>query len=150
MKCNQFRNFPIEVSEIDRNYAIYGPQVAILKVKSIRKFPGHVGNIPSVPLPLPIDKEYNKIILIVDYIFINRKPYFLTKPAKINFHSIQACTGRGKVEINKGLDIFKKTYESRGFNVTQYHVDKEFDKIRPHLLVYKLHICAADYHIGVI
>ena len=52
------------------------------------------------------------------------------------------------MEIKKGLDIFKHPYKSRGFNITQYNGDNEFDKIRPHLLPYSLHICAADKHIG--
>ena len=32
VKGNQLRNFPITVSDLDRDDAIYGPQVAIFKV----------------------------------------------------------------------------------------------------------------------
>ena len=51
---------------------------------------------------------------------------------------------RGKVELMKGQDIFKKRYESRGFNITQYHGNNQSDKIITHLLPSTLHICAAD------
>ena len=60
----------------------------------------------------------------MDYIFINGQPYFLAKSAKINFHSIQAWKGQGKVELNKGLYIVKQTYEERSFNTTDYHGNK--------------------------
>ena len=83
----------IIVSEISRAGDIYGPQVAILKVKSARKRPGHVENIPRVPLPLLIEKDHKNTSNRMDNIFIDGQPYFLTKPAKINSHSIQSCTG---------------------------------------------------------
>ena len=51
---------------------------------------------------------------------------------------------RGKVELMKGQDIFKKRYESRGFNITQYHGNNKFKKIIPHILPSALHVCAAD------
>ena len=34
----------------------------------------------------------------MDFIIINIQPYLLTKPAKINLYSIQACTAWGIVE----------------------------------------------------
>ena len=73
--------------------------------------------------------------------------YILTKSAKINFHSIQVCTGRIKVELKKGLAISKQTFKPRGFNITQYHGNNKFDKIIPHLLPSTLNICAEDEHI---
>ena len=59
----------------------------------------------------------------MDYIFINLLPYLLTELAKINFHSVQVCTGRGKVKLKKGLYIVNQTYKYRGFDITQYHDD---------------------------
>ena len=44
VKGNQLIKFPITVSDIDRDNAIYGPQVAILKGKFVHKRPGHVEN----------------------------------------------------------------------------------------------------------
>ena len=76
--------------------------------------------------------------------FINCQPYFLSKSAKINFQSIQACTGRGKEELKKDISTAKKSYESMGFKITQYHGNNKFDQIIPHLLPSTLHICAAD------
>ena len=77
----------------------------------------------------------------MDYI---GQPYFITKSANINFHSIHACKGQGKVELKKFIYIFKQTYQYRGFNITHYHGDNKFEKIITHLLPYTLHICAAD------
>ena len=83
----------------------------------------------------------------MDYIFITGQPYLLTKSAKNNFHYIQSCIGRGKVELNKCLDIVKQIYKSRGFNIIQYHDDNDFEKKISHLLPSTLHICAEAEHI---
>ena len=55
MKGDQLQNFPIPVADIDGSDSIYVPQVAILKLNSIRKRPGQVANIPRFPIPLPIE-----------------------------------------------------------------------------------------------
>ena len=97
MKDNQLRKLPTKVSEIDRDGAIYITQFITLKVKPVRKRPGHVDKILRFPLPLPTEKECKNISILMDYIFINGQPYFITKLAKKSLHSIQACTGREKV-----------------------------------------------------
>ena len=91
---------------------------------------------------LPVEKEYQNISLLMEYIFINGQTYFFTKSSRINFQYIQACMGRGKAQLKKGLCIVNQTYESRGFNITQYYSNNKFEKIRPYLLPSKLHICA--------
>ena len=59
--------------------AIYGPQGDILKGKHPCKIPGHVYSITRSPIQLQIEKEYKIISIIMDYIFINRRPFYLTK-----------------------------------------------------------------------
>ena len=71
VKGNQLWKVSITVSDIDRAYDIYRPQVFILKEKYVLKDPGHIENIPRIPLPLPIEKDYNNISLIMDCVFIN-------------------------------------------------------------------------------
>ena len=106
VKGNQLQNCPTAVSDMDMDDDIYGPQVSI----PAQKRPGHAENITRFPLLSPIENSYINTSLIMDYIFINGQPYFLKKSANINFHSIQACNGQGKVELNKGLDIVKQAY----------------------------------------
>ena len=65
-----------------------------------------------------------------------------------HLYSVQECTVQVRVELKKGLDIFNKTYKSRGLDMTQHHGNNEFKKIRSHLLCSTLHICAADENIG--
>ena len=84
----------------------------------------------------------------MEFIFINGWLFYLTKSVNINFKIIQACIYQGKAEIKKGLDLVKKTYKFRGFNIAQYHGDNEFEKIISHLIPSILHICSAYEHIG--
>ena len=52
------------------------------------------------------------------------------------------------MELKKDLDIFNQTYEYRGFNISQYQGDNEFNKIRPHLLTSTIHVCDSYKYIG--
>ena len=127
-KGNWLQSLPIIVAGIDKDDTIYGPQVFTLKGKFVRKRLGNVENIPRVLLPLPTEKEYNNISILMDYTFINVWPFLLTRSVKMNFHSIQACMGRVKLELKKGPYMVKKTYKDRGLNITKYHGDSKFLK----------------------
>ena len=105
VRRNQLRNCPVTVGDIDRADAIYGPAVPLLKGNTVRKRPEHVHEIERIPLPLPIADNYKNATLLMDYFFVNGRPFFLTRSKKIDFYTVQACTGRGKVELQKGLDI---------------------------------------------
>ena len=54
VKVYQLQNCPIKVSDIDKSYYVYIPQVDILKGKPVRKCPGHAYKITKIPPPLPI------------------------------------------------------------------------------------------------
>jgi len=149
VKGNQLRNCPVTVSDIDRAHAIYIPALPILEGKTIRKRPEHIRQIEGVPLPLPIADTYKNITILMDYFFVNKRPFSLTRSEKIDFYSVQACIGRGKVELKKGLvDILKHIYNARGFDITLNHGDNDFEKVRTHLLPATLSIFAAKEHVG--
>ena len=48
---NQKLDTRVTVHDINRSEAIYGPRVAILKVKKYQKIPQHVHKVSHIPLP---------------------------------------------------------------------------------------------------
>ena len=93
---NIFVNFPVTIGDIICAEAIYGAAITILKLKSIRKCAEHHAHIPCIPLPAMIMDHHSSVNIFMDFLFVNRTPYYHTRSEKINFLPIQACKGCGK------------------------------------------------------
>ena len=147
---NLIINCPITSDDIARADAIYGPQIPLLKGKTVRQRPEHINNVPRVPLPNDILQHHKTDDLNIDYLFINRKPFLHTKTTKIKFLSIQTCRTKGKKELNKGLDVVLKKYKDRGFSIENINGDNEFEQIRDHVAPINVNIVGRREHVGVI
>ena len=79
-------------------------------------------------------------------------PFLHTGSGKFNFLSFQACVSREKVQIMQGLEIVKKIYETRAFNIKKYHGENKYDikGLRMAFLPGLLSIFTKDKNIHVI
>ena len=147
VKNNLIKNCPVSVADIQRALKIYGTPTPTLQGKMTqRKFaPADETYIPLLDL---IAAEYTNTILDMDNFYVNGRPFFHTKSRKINFLSIMPLERRTMTEIIKGLTTIKDKYENRGFTITEYHGDNEFDtKAMEDFVGDKvLNICAAREH----
>ena len=107
-KSNKLLHFTRTVSDIDKEYAIYGPRVTILQGQSVWKFPIHIEKTYRSPLPLPIQKGYKNVSPLIDYTFINGQPYFLTKLIQYQF-SLYSGMHRLKQSITKERSRYSQT-----------------------------------------
>ena len=108
--------------------------------------PGIFQPIPRVNIPAPIINEHRNISLQIDFCFINGAPFLHTVSEHINYRTTQPCTSRGRLQILRKLAEVQHKYHRRGFNITDYHADNEFDKIADDLLPATTHIRAALQH----
>jgi len=60
------------------------------------------------------------------------------------------CIGTGKNECIKKIDIITKMYTNRGFNISPYNGDKDFEMLREHVGGKYLNIFGRENHVGVI
>ena len=86
----------------------------------------------------------------MDFLFVNGTPYLHTKSRVIKFHSIQCCKGRGRKEMERGIDKVTAKFTQRGFKITAYNGDNEFEKLREHVSPTALNIVARGEHLGPI
>ena len=63
------------------------------------------------------------------FFFVNGSPFLHKKPGKIYFRSVQACNNRGKSETISVLNKVKTKYKDRGFTITYYHGDNEYNNL---------------------
>jgi hypothetical protein len=144
---NQLRNCDTTVDDINRAEAIYGPQLPMLKGKTVRKRQEHTKHRARVPIPSPILEQHPEVRLFMDFFFVNGRPFFHTLSDLIDFRTVQACKGKGATECRNHLDEIINKHESRGFKITDYHEDNDFKHIENHVLPATTHICAAGEHV---
>ena len=66
------------------------------------------------------------------------------KTSKINYITVSYINNRRKKIIIKAINMIKRTYLTRGFIITDYHADNEFDvdDIGVILLPGQIEVCA--------
>ena len=74
----------------------------------------------------------------------------ISKSDSINFITIHHMKNKKKDTILSLLNLLIKTYQSRGFTITDVFGDGEFDRveIKTTILPSNLHICAAGGHVS--
>ena len=82
------------------------------------------------------------------FLFINGSPSLHTKSNNIYCSSVQARNSRRKSETVYGLKQVKTKYKDRGFAITDYRGDNEFEHLHYILAPAHIHTCATNEHIG--
>ena len=147
---NQIINCSVTVADVNRAEAIYGPQVPLLKGKMVRRRPEHIVNVPRVPISTHILKHHPTDEINMDFMFVNGAPYLHTKSTVVKFLSVQYCTGRGRKEMERGIDKVTSKFTQRGFDITAFNGDNEFEKLREHVSPTPLNIVGRGEHVGTI
>ena len=63
------------------------------------------------------------------FFFVNESTFLHTKSRKIYFMSVQACNNRGGSETILVLKQVNTKYKDRGFTITDYHGNNEFEHL---------------------
>ena len=118
--------------------------MSIIQFKAIRRIPDHHKTIPGIPLPPLMAKHHQNVELAMDFLFVNRSPFLNKKSSKIDFSSVQECNNRGKSETISVLNQVKTKYKDKGFTITYYYGENEFDYLHNFLAPSHLHTCAVN------
>ena len=81
-------NCDITVDDVSRAVVIYGPSEPMLKCKMFRRRPGHVADIPRVPLPPLIIEHFPSDVLDMDFFFVNGLGFLYTITRKCKFKTV--------------------------------------------------------------
>ena len=148
VKNNLIRNCGVTIDDIERSLKIYGTPVPLIKGKMTNI--GPTTNDMSVTyLPPDIIEHHRHIQLYMDFFYVNKMPFLHTKSGKINYLTVASTKSRSKGIIVNEIQRITNIYKKRGFSITKYHGDNEFDMndlremIRPSVL----HICANEEHV---
>ena len=124
---NFLTNCAVTADDVNRAELIYGPPVPYLEGHMVRhKSPIHE-KIEKIPLPLMVAKHHLTIALSMDFFFVNKNMFFHTKSQKVDFLTSQYCTSRSLRTIITALQKIINKYNCRGFSITDFHRNNEFD-----------------------
>ena len=78
IKNNAINNCTVSIDDVHRAIAIFGTPTPLLKGKMTRPTPSS-HNIKRVELPLQIKQNYKCVHLDIDFLFVNKIPFFHSK-----------------------------------------------------------------------
>ena len=147
LEHNHIRNCPVTSADVRRALHIYGPEVAVLKGKAVRKTPSHVPPTTIIPLPKAIKDFHSNITVYLDFFFVNGLAFFHSISGKYQFRTVQAVHNRKKKTMLECYAKVYKLYKARDINIDEVQADGEFrciaDDVRPALL----HVAPPNDHV---
>ncbi len=106
-------------------YKIWGPSVAALKGKTVRKKPEPV-KTETVHIPKEICKLHKEVTLMIDIFFVNSIPFFVTLSQVLYFMTVTQLPNRSLGQNFKVLKGIFYLLPQQGFRVTFITGDGEF------------------------
>jgi hypothetical protein len=139
---------PVTIDDVTRAQRIYGKDVAFLKGKTMASpAKDYVPEQPPISLPQDILDNHSKVTLCCDIFFVLGLPFSISTSRSIHFVSCRPIANRSKGAIRACIAADLKTYEERGFTVTNIHADGEYNQFKnlfPHV---HFTICSAEDHV---
>ena len=77
-------------------------------------------------------------------------PFLHTKSNKLNYLTVAPTKSRSKETVINEIQRVTKMYKRRGFSVTKYHGDNEFECLHEFVNQTPVHIAARDKHVGIV
>jgi hypothetical protein len=129
LRFNQIKDCPVMVKDAMEAYKIWGPSMAVLKGKTVRKKPEPV-KTETVHIPKEICELHKEVTLTIDIFFVNSIPFFITLSQVLYFTMVMHLPDRSLGQIFKALKGIFYYYLQRGFRVTFITRDGEFASLK--------------------
>ncbi len=150
LSMNAIRDCPVTTQAINHAEKIYGPDVGILRGKTVRRKP-----IPIVENLIELPKElYTKrdtLLMALDIMFVNEMPFLTTITYPLYYRTAQRLASRSAEQIYGTLDMVFRAYNGRNFKIKDIHCDLEFKKLFDPVedeLGVTMHYPPANGHVG--
>jgi hypothetical protein len=144
---NMIRNCPVTNDDAKRALHIYGPDIATLKGKTVKKQNKGIPNYQPVRIPAPIIERHKTIRLFMDIFWVNGNPFFHTISQTIKFRTVAPIINRTRRTLLAEAKAVINLYETRGFIISRVEADREFGCIVNDLLPIHINIADADDHV---
>ena len=109
VQANMLKDSPVTAQDVDVALKIWGPSVALLKGKTVRRKPPLVLE-DIVEVPKELWQLHKRVTLTIDIFFVNSAPYFATLSLRICFLLVTHLQNRKITTIFKALKAMHNYY----------------------------------------
>jgi hypothetical protein len=147
VRGNMIQNFPIIPDNITNVRTIFGPDLASIRGKTVRRTPAPVvGDYLEVSQSVV---QNNKIVtMAADVFFVDETVFLITVLRRIKFITVEHMQVRMASSLCKHLERVLQVYARTGFVVRTILMDAEFEKVQNCLPNVECNTTAAKEHIS--
>ena len=113
---NLLPNCPVNRKDVLRVEQIFGPDVGLLKGKTVRRQPPRVA-FEEVPLPATIHEHYQEVTLACDIMYVNMIPFLMSISRHFRFGTVQHIRNQKGTTIFNGIRAIHQVYLQHGFRI---------------------------------
>jgi hypothetical protein len=148
LKNNLIRNCPVTPDDARRAVNIYGPNLATLQGKTVKKQNSATPNHQAIQIPAPIIAKCNSVRIFIDIFWVNGSAYFHTISEWIKFRTVSQIPNRSKQTLLTEVRKVIHMHQTRGITVAGIEGDREFTCVTHDLLPTPTNITDADDHVS--
>ncbi len=149
VRLNLLKDCPISNADIVNANKIFGPDLANIRGKKVRRKPEHV-NTEIVAIPREILEIQKSVTLVADVMLVNKVPFLISSSRNINLTTIEHVPHPTASKLALLLHRIIRVYARAGFRVQTILMDNEFEKVKAHVDTAILNTTAAAEHVGEI
>jgi hypothetical protein len=147
VSSNMISNCPIVPTNITNAHTIFGPDLASVQGKMVRRTPAPVV-ADHVAVPRAVVERNKVVMMAADVFFVDGTPFLVTLSRNIKFVMGEHQPVRTAKALVKHIERVLHVYGCGGFNVRTILMDGEFEKIKGLLRNVECHTTAAKEQVS--
>ncbi len=149
VRLNMITDCPITTENIKHADTLFGPDLATVRGKTVRRKPTRVVT-DYVDIPRTLIDINKQVTLAVDVMFVNSVPFLVSVSRTINLIMIEHAPKSTASKLGKLIQRIVRVYARSGFTVQTVLMDSEFEKLKDHVPMLALNLPVASEHVGEI
>ena len=149
VRLNMIPDCPITPENIKHADSLFGPDLATVRGKTVRRKPTRVVT-DYVDIPRTLIDINKKVTLAVDVMFVNSVPFLVSVSRTINLITIEHAPKCSATKLGELIHRIARVYARAGFSIQTVLMDNEFEKLKDLVPMLDLNIPAASEHVGEI
>jgi hypothetical protein len=133
LQSNQLKDCPVTVADLEIALNVWGPNISVLKGKTVRSQPGPV-KLDVLQIPTEIRDLQKNITLSIDIFYVNKIPFLVTLSRVLCFVTVMHLVDKKASTVFKILEYVVKYYSEKGFKITGVVGKNEFTPLEEQLV----------------
>jgi hypothetical protein len=126
---NLIKNCPVTTTDITNARRFFGPDLASIRGKTVRRTPGPVV-ADYVAVPCSLVEQNSIVTMAADVFFVDGTAFLVTLSRRIKFITVEHVPVRTAISLSKHITRVLQVYECAEFRVRTILMDGEFERCK--------------------